>query len=146
MIRSTTILSLALLGASCASGAPTSASSGLGGSGTSASSATSSTAGAGGATGACAACDGLCVDTQNDPRHCGACDHACSGATPLCDHGACSAAPCDVTGPICPLDHLCCGDACCPPWKMCCNTPGKAAPTCEDLDAGACPTTCAGCQ
>jgi hypothetical protein len=81
--------------------------------------------GQGGATGACAACDAVCVDTANDPRHCGACDQACAAHT-LCDRGACAVPLCLVVGLQCPNDHVCCGDA-------------------VPSDAGACPTACAGC-
>jgi hypothetical protein len=102
-------------------------------------------AGLGGATGACSACAGACVDTQNDAQNCGACGHACPDKQ-HCDHGICGAPACLVQGFICPLDHLCCGDECCPAWKMCCNVPGGDKPTCISIDAGACPTTCAGCE
>jgi hypothetical protein len=64
----------------------------------------------------------------------------------MCDHGACAPPPCTVVGPICPTDHVCCADACCPPWKICCNVPGASAPVCVAADAGTCPTTCTGCQ
>jgi hypothetical protein len=101
-------------------------------------------AGLGGATGACTTCAGACVDTRNDAQNCGACGHVCP-ASQHCDHGVCGAPACLVQGLVCPLDHLCCGDACCPAWKMCCNVPGSDAPTCVSIDAGACPTTCAGC-
>jgi hypothetical protein len=146
MIRITSIVASLSVVVGCAGGGATSSSSGGGSNGVTASSASASASGAGGATGACTACDGVCVDTRNDPRHCGACGKACGAAKPLCDRGACAEAPCDVVGPICPLDHVCCGEACCPPWKMCCNAPGMAAPICVDLDAGACPTSCSGCQ
>ncbi|MFO0757577.1 MAG: hypothetical protein U0359_13860 [Byssovorax sp.] len=112
---------------------------------TSSTSTTTTSGGEGGATGACASCDGACVDLANDVLHCGACGHACGGAHPFCDHGACGPAPCDVMGPICPNDLTCCGAACCPAWKRCCYVPGEDLPTCVDADAGACPTTCAAC-
>jgi hypothetical protein len=146
MILSTVLVALALVIAGCAGGGASATSSGGAFGGATSASAASTTAGAGGATGACTSCDGACVDTRNDPRHCGACGHACGGSKPLCDRGACAEPSCDVVGPICPLDHLCCGAACCPPGKMCCNAPGLAAPKCVDLDAGACPTDCGGCQ
>lgn len=117
-----------------------STSSGTGGAAT----ASTTTTGAGGAVGACTSCDGACVDTANDPRHCGTCGHACT-ADQTCDHGTCATPTCLNQGLICPTDHLCCGEQCCPAWKMCCNVPGGAAPTCVLLDAGACPTTCAAC-
>jgi hypothetical protein len=101
--------------------------------------------GAGGAIGVCSSCAGACVDLANDPANCGACGHACGPSHPLCDRGQCKTAPCEVVGPICPTDLLCCGEACCPSWKSCCNVPGKASPQCLALDGGACPTTCADC-
>jgi len=147
----------ALLLAACTSGGP-GATSGSGGATTGASSsassgsASSSSAGAGGgdagqggATGACTTCDGACVDVANDPRHCGGCAVTCDAAQ-ICDHGACRTPTCLVQGPICPNDHLCCGDACCPAWKMCCSVPGSAVAACISRDAGACPTACAGCM
>lgn len=91
-------------------------------------------------------CDGMCVDTANDPHNCGGCGHACDAAKPLCDHGECAKALCLVVGPICPNDLLCCGNECCPAWKICCNVPGSDVPTCVAADAGACPTSCAGCE
>ncbi len=121
------------------------------GSGTSAQSSgsgggTTTGGGTGGATGACSPCEGACVDLANDPRTCGACGEACSAGHPLCDHGQCQPAPCAVMGPICPTDLLCCGMESCPDWKICCNVPGKDLPTCVSADAGACPTSCAGCD
>jgi hypothetical protein len=157
-MRNVALILSALPLAACSSGG-TGTSSGSGGAGSvSASSASSSgsstassstvgaggAAGQGGATGACATCDTACVDLANDPRHCGGCAVACDPGQ-LCDRGACQTPTCLVQGPICPTDHLCCGDACCPSWKMCCNLPGSATPACISLDAGACPTTCAGC-
>ncbi|MFT3768734.1 MAG: hypothetical protein QM820_25085 [Minicystis sp.] len=100
--------------------------------------------GQGGATGACTSCAGACVDTRNDAQNCGACGTTCP-AKQHCDHGACGSPLCLVQGAICPNDHLCCGDECCPAWKMCCNVPGGDKPICVPVDAGACPSTCAAC-
>jgi hypothetical protein len=97
--------------------------------------------GHGGAVGACDTCAGACVDLANDAQNCGACGHACPPKQ-QCDRGACGMPACLVLGLICPNDHLCCGNECCPPWKMCCNVTGADAPTCVDLDAGACPSAC----
>jgi hypothetical protein len=36
-------------------------------------------------------CSGTCVDTSSDPRHCGDCTTACSGATPSCAGSRCVA-------------------------------------------------------
>ncbi|MBM4780069.1 MAG: hypothetical protein GQE15_20390 [Archangiaceae bacterium] len=38
----------------------------------------------------CTTCDGVCVDTQNDRRHCGACGNACAAGS-VCTAGACTA-------------------------------------------------------
>ena len=38
----------------------------------------------------CTACDGVCVDLQNDRRHCGACGTACAAGS-VCTAGACVA-------------------------------------------------------
>jgi hypothetical protein len=105
-------------------------------------------AGLGGASGACATCAGGCVDLANDPNHCGACGHACA-LHETCDRGACAVPTCLVEEPSCPVDHVCCGGSCCPPWEMCCNVVvvdgGAAVPACAPIEAGACPTSCAAC-
>jgi hypothetical protein len=132
-------------GSSSSVGSVGSGSSSSAGTGGSSSAGTGGNAGHGGATGACATCDGACVDLASDPRHCGGCTVACDGQE-ICDRGACRTPSCLVVGPICPNDHLCCGDECCPSWKMCCNVPGSATATCISRDAGACPTACAGCM
>jgi hypothetical protein len=154
-------LLLASLGFTAYLGCTSAAKTGTGGattatSATSASS-TSSTTGAGGsrpadagqdrAVGACSACDGACVDLANDPRSCGACGASC-GAGLVCDRGACVIPTCGVEEPMCPVDHVCCGGSCCPPWEMCCDVPvdeGGVALACVSAEAGACPTTCAAC-
>lgn len=142
-----TLLASTLLAVACAGSSSTSSSSGAQSSSSGGGSSTgATTSGAGGANGACSSCAGVCVDLASDPRHCGACDAPCGGAHPLCDRGQCVAAPCAVMGPICPNDLLCCGMECCPAWKICCNVPGHDLPTCVTADAGACPTSCAGCE
>ena len=44
-------------------------------------------------------CGAACVNTQNDPRHCGACGTACparANATAVCANGACGIASCNA--------------------------------------------------
>lgn len=76
-------------------------------------------------TGNCAGviCDNVCVDTQSDPAHCGACDAACSSAE-VCLFGACS------TGG-CPGAFLECSQAC-------------VDPTSSDVHCGSCDVACPG--
>ena len=130
---------MALVLAACggaASGGPSSGGTSLGGA--------SPDAGTGASPGgACAVCGGSCVDTASDPHHCGACDNVCA-ARLVCDRGACGMPACLVQGPPCPNDHVCCGDACCPPWEMCCAALDAGAPSCVSVEAGACPSACAG--
>jgi hypothetical protein len=49
-------------------------------------------------------CNGACIDTQSDTANCGACGHACSGATPYCQSGQCT----------CPSPYTVCGNQCVP--------------------------------
>lgn len=51
----------------------------------------------GGCAGGAACCSGVCVHLDDDPAHCGACDHACSsaGGEGLCESGGCSVS-CDT--------------------------------------------------
>lgn len=48
--------------------------------------------------GGCAApralCGGVCTDTSTSEAHCGACNNACSGPTPVCTAGRCVAPAC----------------------------------------------------
>lgn len=51
-------------------------------------------------------CDGLCLDTRNDPLHCGGCGMACSGGETLCCNGVCA-------NPSVSVEHCgACGNAC----------------------------------
>lgn len=71
-------------------------------------------------------CSGSCVNTQNDPTHCGACDKACFGDM-ICREGKCVSQPSDCTQTSC--EGL--------TW---CNTEtGKCEPGCERTDQ--CPPT-----
>lgn len=83
-----------------------------------------------------AQCDGVCVDTNSDPAHCGSCDSPCSappGAEATCSLGEC--------GFVCPegfhaCDGMCvdnfatatCGNSCAP-----CPTTGNGAATCDGV-------------
>jgi hypothetical protein len=51
----------------------------------------------------CTTCDGVCVDTQNDRRHCGACGTACAAGS-ACTAGACVAS--------CATGQTTCGGQC----------------------------------
>jgi hypothetical protein len=51
-----------------------------------------------------ALCAGACVNTADDPTHCGGCDKACT-ATETCANGACIAA-CTVAGKTYPADAV----------------------------------------
>ncbi|HEY4122124.1 MAG TPA: hypothetical protein VGM56_29860, partial [Byssovorax sp.] len=93
---------------------------------------------------ACSDCDGLCVDLDHDPSHCGRCDHACDDAAPECVAGACVVPACTSLFP-CPHDHTCCGDSCCPPYAVCCADEATGALACvsaPDGGAVACPSSC----
>jgi hypothetical protein len=57
-------------------------------------------AGGGGDAGSCAprtTCGGACVDTSNDPKHCGACGSVCSSGA--CVAGACTTTPAGLPSP-----------------------------------------------
>ena len=74
-------------------------------------------------------CDGACVDTQSDPRHCGACGRACAAAD-QCFGGVCvcadgqarcgsacvdlltDATNCGACGRVCGQGQSCCQGAC----------------------------------
>jgi hypothetical protein len=57
-------------------------------------------------------CDDGCADLQSDPGHCGDCQTACSGTTPICNTGTCVA--CSATNP--------CPDGCCQSDGSCGST------------------------
>lgn len=89
-------------------------------------------------------CDGVCVNTENDPRHCGGCGATCEGADNFCTGGSCEPIPCegDCTDP-----EVCCGTVCCGDGQICCDPQGPVdrGPTCvdPDPDTGVCPQGCA---
>ncbi len=51
----------------------------------------------------CTQCEGVCVDTQNDRRHCGACGNACAAGS-VCTAGACVVS--------CPTGQSACSSVC----------------------------------
>jgi hypothetical protein len=86
-------------------------------------------------------CGSTCVNSNNDPKNCGACGTACSGSTPLCEGGACKAAPCSVDGGC----AQCCGNECCASGQLCCSSEGPVSggpPSCVTPTNGTCPQGC----
>ncbi len=73
----------------------------------------------------------LCVDTQTDPNHCGACDNAC-GAGEICSDGTCVA---------CAATEVACTGVCIDPQTN--DTFCGASGDCSGANAG---TTCTGGQ
>jgi hypothetical protein len=87
-------------------------------------------------------CGGACVNTANDPRHCGACGAPCREGT-YCTGGKCEPRPCTTT---CPVGTTCCDGACCGAGQLCCDPQGPIdrGPACVAPDAsGTCPQGCA---
>ncbi len=88
-------------------------------------------------------CDNQCVNTTNDPLHCGGCGVECTGDTPYCA-GSCIARPCGAT---CEGEETCCGDSCCDAGEICClRTVGAAVPVCTAPVNGTCPLGCTDCD
>jgi TolB protein len=54
----------------------------------------------------CTACDGVCVDTQNDRRHCGGCGMACAAGR-VCTAGACVAVATTCAAPLTACSGVC---------------------------------------
>jgi hypothetical protein len=85
--------------------------------------------------------DGCEVDPRSDPANCGSCGNPCSGGTPYCVNGACSAnCPFTLCGPACVDTQTSlgncngCGNACPQPAN------GNGTPSCV---AGKCNYACA---
>jgi hypothetical protein len=89
------------------------------------------------------ACGEACVNKSSDPANCGACGMACTGATPYCSGGVCSA--------TCGAGEMACGNACAnlftdPVNCGSCNHPCQGGQACSGGVCG-CPTgqtTCGG--
>jgi hypothetical protein len=90
-------------------------------------------------------CQGVCRATYNDPQNCGGCGVVCSGSTPFCNNGQCSAPPaCTLPPPAeCNLAGThCCGTFCCTKDQMCCNVASNLVtknPQCVAPVNGTCP-------
>jgi hypothetical protein len=89
-------------------------------------------------------CGGACVNTANDPRHCGGCGTPCEGPDDYCTGGRCEPVPCDGE---CTVAETCCGTMCCGSGQICCDPQGPidTGPRCVDPDpeTGVCPQGCA---
>ena len=94
-------------------------------------------------------CGGACVNTANNPKHCGVCGTECTGSTPFCD-GTCQPIPCALDGGTCGAT-ACCGANYCTAGQLCCkvegpvggvppacHTPTTAEPTCPQGCAPLC--------
>ena len=93
-------------------------------------------------------CGSTCVNENNDPKNCGTCGTACSGATPFCENRSCKAPPCNLDGGSCAGGALCCGAECCSSGQLCCTSEGPVGgvpPSCFTATASAptCPQGCA---
>jgi Stigma-specific protein, Stig1 len=68
-------------------------------------------------------CGDQCVNTDNDPKHCGDCSTVCTSAKPYCSGGHCMVAPCYFPS-LCGVAGTCCGLLCCQTGQICCDVPG----------------------
>lgn len=92
----------------------------------------------GGSCGGDAACGGgltccadACRNTHNDLHNCGGCGTECSGATPMCLAGKCSAAVCSPT----------CGTG-----TICCEIDGPGPTHFQCIKGNECPICCPLCK
>jgi len=95
-------------------------------------------------------CGNVCVNTSNDPHHCGSCDNACGTDNPFCEGGQCTQPPC--TPPpgsgVCAPNSVCCGTTCCAVGEICCSvTANFTTIGCYDPSktGGTCPLGCPLC-
>jgi hypothetical protein len=91
-------------------------------------------------------CGTTCVDLQNDPQHCGACDKACTGTQSYCGSGHCGTAPCN--GQTCGAGQTCCGTQCCTSGQICCleiGTTDTIACYTPTAQQPSCPVSCGAC-
>ena len=80
-------------------------------------------------------CDGVCVDTDADPSHCGSCDTSC-GDGEVCADGDCAVS--------CPSGYLLCDGGCHDP-ETSTDHCGECGPSCgagEVCDEGSCASSC----
>jgi hypothetical protein len=109
-------------------------------------------------------CGGECVDTNEDPDHCGSCENAC-GSTQVCSHGACAdtcadgltdcdracvdllydVENCGACGNVCPSGQACGYEVCtseiCSPGQVYCFGHCTSLNT-DILNCGTCGTAC----
>ncbi|MBM4377370.1 MAG: hypothetical protein FJ095_20010 [Deltaproteobacteria bacterium] len=105
--------------------------------------ASSGTGGSGGAAPACDAgetlCDSDCVDTKNDPQHCGACGKACgdpANATASCAMGACGIGMCTAGFGDCDMNAVNGCEVTFANDPQHCGACGKACGATSQCDAG----------
>ena len=89
-------------------------------------------------------CSGTCVNTNNDPKNCGACGSTCGT---FCSGGQCTQPPCTRDGGSCANGALCCGGDCCASGQLCCDAEGPVGglpPSCVTPASGngTCPQGC----
>lgn len=95
-------------------------------------------------------CSDACVNTENDPHHCGMCDNACPSDKPYCSGGQCSQPPCTPlpNAGVCAPSSVCCGQSCCAPGQICCSVSHNFSTIgCYDPaeSGGTCPVGCPNC-
>ncbi len=96
--------------------------------------------GGGGCTAAQTSCAGACVDTQSDPRNCGACANACP-AGQVCAAGNCASTCIGAGGTLC--NGACVNTA---TDGANCGACGSACGAGASCTAGTCVTACSGSQ
>jgi hypothetical protein len=84
-----------------------------------------------------AQCGSACVDVSSDVANCGACAHACSGATSVCSNGVCAA--------TCAAGLTNCAGSCVDPnvAHAHCGACPSSCPSGEVCQGGACAASCA---
>lgn len=107
-------------------------------------------------------CAGSCVNTDNDPYHCGGCDKPCPMSEFFCSGGNCSPPVCLIATPstdagspapapqpgACLSGQTCCGTTCCNQGEFCCEVTSNLASTFQCVafsSGGTCPVGCPTC-